>query len=293
MAFVGAAFLGALALSQAPVAQPTSAVTDPVVSVDAIPDASNTATTVGAIDPCQSTPVGSSFNIDFVIQNVTSISGFQADLLYNPVIVHVTGVAYNFLLASTGVAVVDAGNSIPDSDGTFVMTAVQYPLTPAAGSGVLARVTLQAVSAGASTSLDLANIKLADGLANPIPFSASTTPVYLVPWVVPSGDSDCDGYHQTSFFGARGPESSIGTVATQHCAATSTVNDEPDAWPPDFNDNQLVNGSDWLSFNSRFGSSAAAGPQYDARWDLNASGLINGSDMLQLNPFFGKRCAPP
>jgi hypothetical protein len=114
------------------------------------------------------------------------------------------------------------------------------------------------------------------------------------PWTLPAGDSDCDGYHQTSFFVARAPESSIGTVGNQHCMATPTAFDEPlpDAWPVDFNDNQLVNGADILTYNPKFGSSAAVGPPYDVRWDLNASGIINGADILQFNPFFGKRCKP-
>ena len=113
-------------------------------------------------------------------------------------------------------------------------------------------------------------------------------------WTTPGGDTDCDGYHPTTAFGARAPESAIGTVSTQHCAATPATGDEglPDAWPPDFNDNQLVNGADILSFNPKFGSTVGGGPPYDVRWDLNASGLINGADVLQLNPFFGKRCKP-
>jgi hypothetical protein len=90
----------------------------------------------------------------------------------------------------------------------------------------------------------------------------------------------------------RAPESVIGTLANQRCAATPDTSDEdpPDAWPPDFNDNQLVNGADWLTFNSRFGSSSGGGAPYDVRWDLNGSGIINGADMLQLNVFFGRRC---
>jgi hypothetical protein len=113
-------------------------------------------------------------------------------------------------------------------------------------------------------------------------------------WTVGPGDTDCDGYADTTTFAPRAPESAIGTVASSKCSATPAASDEPlpDAWPVDFNDNQLVNGADWLSFNSRFGSSAAVGPPYDVRWDLNASGIINGADILQLNPFFGKRCSP-
>jgi hypothetical protein len=121
-------------------------------------------------------------------------------------------------------------------------------------------------------------------------------------WVVPNGDSDCDGYPDSVLAGARGPESFITTDAALKCAATPAGNDEPlpDAWPVDFNDNQLVNGQDILSYNYVFGQPTTnppveipgQGTRPVARWDLNASGLVNGADILQFNPFFGKRCAP-
>jgi glucose/arabinose dehydrogenase len=104
-------------------------------------------------------------------------------------------------------------------------------------------------------------------------------------WPVPNDDPDCDGW-------TRAREDFVGTKRLVRCSATGVVNDEPlpDAWPVDFNDNRLPNGADILSYNSRFGSSAAGGPPYDVRWDLNASGLINGADILQFNIFFGKFC---
>lgn len=115
-------------------------------------------------------------------------------------------------------------------------------------------------------------------------------------WTVPDGDSDCDGYPNTTPgapYPFRAPESVIGTLAANKCAATPVTDDEPgtDAWPVDFNDNQLVNGADILSFNPHFGSTASGGGSYNVRWDLNANGIINGADILQFNPFFGKRCA--
>jgi hypothetical protein len=121
-------------------------------------------------------------------------------------------------------------------------------------------------------------------------------------WTVPnSGDTDCDGYADTTVFAPRASEQTIGTVPTQKCAATGTFNDEPapDAWPPDFNDNQLVNGSDVLSFNNAFAKHTTDPPIVllgtstpITRFDLNGNGLVNGADVLQLNQFFSKRCAP-
>lgn len=130
-----------------------------------------------------------------------------------------------------------------------------------------------------------------------VPNSSDNCPSWSNPsqalpaWIVPAGDDDCDGYPSAAKVGTRASESTVGTVATRHCAATATANDEPlpDAWPVDFNDNQYVNGQEWLTFSPLFGS-AAPGPPYSARFDLNADGMINGSDLLQLNPFFGKRC---
>jgi hypothetical protein len=117
--------------------------------------------------------------------------------------------------------------------------------------------------------------------------------------VASSGDADCDGYADTTTFAPRAPESTIGTGAGTKCSATAEVGDEtlPDAWPPDFNDNQLVNGADVLHYNFSFGQPTTNPPVVIGgtpipltRFDLNGSGLVNGADVLQLNPFFGKRC---
>ena len=124
--------------------------------------------------------------------------------------------------------------------------------------------------------------------------SEATHTCRIVDWGWASGDSDCDSYPDSTTFGAHAPESAMGTLGNQSCAATPATSDEPlpDAWPLDFNDNQLANGADILAFNPVFGSSLGGGPPYHPRFDLNGSGIINGSDILQFNAFFGKRCAP-
>jgi hypothetical protein len=143
----------------------------PVVSLDAVPDAGNTASTVGSIQNSRTTTCGSTFNVDVVIQGVTDIAGFQANLLYNPATLRVKAVNYNFLLSTTGAAVLDLGNSTPDTDGDFLLFAAMYSITPiigASGNGVLARISLEAVGSG-SSALDLTSVKMVDANANFIP----------------------------------------------------------------------------------------------------------------------------
>lgn len=118
-------------------------------------------------------------------------------------------------------------------------------------------------------------------------------------WAVPPGDSDCDGYADTTVFAPRASEQTIGTLADQKCMANPGSNNEPlpDAWPPDFNDNQLVNVGDVLTFNFSIGQVVTNPPVNFggtlvpvARWDLNGSGLVNVGDILQLNFFMFTRC---
>jgi hypothetical protein len=125
----------------------------------------------------------------------------------------------------------------------------------------------------------------------------------LPDWPIPAGDSDCDGYPDSAASGPptlRNSEQAIGTLATVHCAANTGVNNEPppDAWPPDFNDNQLVNVGDIVFFNQFFGKHTTD-PDVNlggtlipvVRFDLNNNGIVNVGDVLQLNFFMFKRCA--
>jgi hypothetical protein len=108
--------------------------------------------------------------------------------------------------------------------------------------------------------------------------SCDGCPTVVQHWPVPSNDSDCDGFSNSR-------EMYIGTNPNVMCPPTT--ND--DVWPPDYNKNQLVNGADYLSFNTHF-FSRTGDANYSTRWDLSQNGLINGQDWLMLNPFFGKRC---
>ena len=63
------------------------------------------------------------------------------------------------------------------------------------------------------------------------------------------------------------------------------MDESPQAWPPDFDDNGYINTTDVLSFRSVFGI-------YDARHDLNSNGYVDTNDILSLKPVFLSSCSP-
>ena len=114
-------------------------------------------------------------------------------------------------------------------------------------------------------------------------------------WSWSAGDSDCDGYSDTTAAGAHAPESAIGTDSASASARTAAIEDEPlpDALPLDFNDDQKVNIFDVSTFSSRFGSQLSPPiGSYSVRWDLNADGKVNIFDVSQFSSLFGKACTP-
>jgi hypothetical protein len=94
------------------------------------------------------------------------------------------------------------------------------------------------------------------------------------------------------------PETYVGTNPAQKCAATSAVNDEPepDAWPVDFNDNQIVNGQDLGKFAVAYSRAVGDGPFGNppvpgTRFDFSGNGVINGQDIGKYAVFYNKSCS--
>jgi len=98
----------------------------------------------------------------------------------------------------------------------------------------------------------------------------------LPPWVVPPDDSDCDGW-------STGDENFIGTDPNLACGVL--------AWPPDFNDDQIVDIFDVNHLKPAFFSSAP-GPPYQTRLDLKPNNTIDIFDVNELKPYFFLSCTP-
>ncbi len=94
----------------------------------------------------------------------------------------------------------------------------------------------------------------------------------------PTTDTDNDGF--TDFV-----ETYMGTNVNLACGA--------DAWPPDFNNDGVVDSNDInLLVVPHFGS-RVGDPTYDARFDLNADGFISASDLTLENTLSGRTCTTP
>jgi hypothetical protein len=115
-------------------------------------------------------------------------------------------------------------------------------------------------------------------------------------WPIPAGDADCDGFRDTVGVTSSAAETYIVTDPLQHCNATGTQDDEPDAWAVDMNDNRIVNGQDVGKFSAAYGKTVAMGPFGSPplpgeRFDFSGNGIINGQDIGKFSPFYGKSCA--
>jgi hypothetical protein len=93
-------------------------------------------------------------------------------------------------------------------------------------------------------------------------------------------DTDGDGFDDAV-------ETFIGTDPLQPCSRTAAANDEElDAWPPDFNDDQKVSVVDVAMMRSAYGSTSSN----NKRYDLNANGIVNISDVVLIRAAYGASC---
>lgn len=137
------------------------------VGIDADPTG-NTATSLGQIDACVSVGAGQSFDVDIFITDVASLAGWQTIFAYDRSVLKVAKSDLELFLAGPERGrILNLSDEAPDQDGNYSIVAIDTTLDPAghSGSGVLARVTLEAVGTGMSF-LTLSEIILPDPNAN-------------------------------------------------------------------------------------------------------------------------------
>jgi hypothetical protein len=122
----------------------------------------NTATTIGARDPCVSVNVGQRFPVDIIVDEVPAdrpIIGFQVEVKYDQALLSVVEADHDFLLGATGSYQPFPGlsDALPDADGEYKVTiadlasnAGSHGANSETGPGVLSRLTFEAKAAGTS-----------------------------------------------------------------------------------------------------------------------------------------------
>ena len=121
----------------------------------------NTATSLGPIDGCSRVETGAQVSVDYVVDSIPQdrpMVGFEAEIRYDPQLLEVDAVEYDFLLAAVGAYRPFAGltDKVPDSDGSFRLSVLDADSAPdpeanvERGAGVLARITFAAKASGVS-----------------------------------------------------------------------------------------------------------------------------------------------
>jgi hypothetical protein len=113
----------------------------------------NTADSLGPIDSCVSVKRGDTFQVDIFVEDVVGLSAWEVLFRYDPSVVTITDRDVKMFLANNPSSdVFDASEPLPDGAGLYRLTAADLaiPHAPEDGSGVLARLTLQAAASGVS-----------------------------------------------------------------------------------------------------------------------------------------------
>ncbi len=124
---------------------------DAALAVDAIPTG-NTADTVGDVQDCAGADVGDVFNVDVVIEDIEDLIAWEAIVSYDPDVLKITDRDAKMFLEASGGQALDASVQTPNTTGRYGAGAVDTadPLSPESGSGVLLRLTMEAVGEGES-----------------------------------------------------------------------------------------------------------------------------------------------
>jgi hypothetical protein len=113
----------------------------------------NTATSLGATENCVSVKTGDKFLMDMVVHDVTDLLAWDIPIDYKPEVVRVVDQDVKlFQQANAGSSVLDLSAKLPDDSGFHHFSAVDFadPESPDSGSGVLVRMTFEAVAPGDS-----------------------------------------------------------------------------------------------------------------------------------------------
>ena len=108
------------------------------LGVDVVTDG-NTATSVGSVQDCIEVEVDDILSVDLYVSNVDDLSAWEIPFQFDPSVVEVVDHSYRLFLPGVSF---DISDPVPDGDGRHFLGVASFD--ESSGSGVLARITLQA-----------------------------------------------------------------------------------------------------------------------------------------------------
>ena len=127
------------------------------------------------IDPAVKTAgVSEACSVSVAIENVTNMSGFQFDIVFDPAVVQAEDAIVGEFLGSTGRTIFPVGPDIDNIEGKITYGAITFgDAAGVDGSGVLAVVVFTGLADG-TTDLDIQNLGISDTNGQPIPVQTIT-----------------------------------------------------------------------------------------------------------------------
>ena len=168
--------------------------------------ADNGASVIGKVDSCVEVEVGDTFPLDIYVGGAEGLRAWELRFVFNHAVVKIIDHDFNLFLLTTA----PSGSVFPslfevEKPDRYFLAAAEFR-TPDSGSGVLTRLTLEAVAAGRS------------------PAAIATDPAYLSPRLT---DTETNG---DELFG--GPISQAEVAVGEPCAAGAPKS-TPTPAPPD------------------------------------------------------------
>ncbi|MEE8347862.1 MAG: hypothetical protein V3S20_10980 [Dehalococcoidia bacterium] len=172
-------------------------------------------------------------------------------------------------------AVIGIGLTIPALAAAGALSVPSGPVSPDSDDPLV----VMAASANAQGSISaFVTVSSLDSDDDGFPDSTDGCPATPTVWPTPIGDDDCDGWTADD-------EIFIGTDPNLACG--------PGAWPPDFDDNQIVDIFDVSLMSPPVFFSVSGDANYSARLDINPDGIIDIFDIALLAPpIFFVTCTP-
>lgn len=114
----------------------------------------NTGTSIASVEDCTAVDIGDTFEVDIYITDVEELRAWELRFAFDHQVVQIVNNDFGlFLLSTTPSGSIFPSLFVEEKPDRYFLGASEYNGTPDSGSGVLARLTMQALAPGRSPAL--------------------------------------------------------------------------------------------------------------------------------------------